>query len=309
MSRRTHSRNAFETNLDGSINNSQLTFVVDSSTGLTDPVWFCIDPESPTLREFIKVTNISGLTWTITRGEAGSAAGAQAHDDGILLRAIPVHQHLEDIFTDIEDLETADTGHFGGTDTADHPESTPSVRGFISAADKTKLNALDTADQVTGGDSHDHVGGDGAQIDHGGTGGLSDDDHPNLLNVARHDSDDHSGFEQEVVFTELGTATVKLGTVRYTFRWNVDIMDVFIRSATAVTGSNLEVDVNKNGITIFTTQTKRPIIPAGNDKDTSDTPDIVSFTADTDYLTIDIDAIGSSAAGSDLVIQIKFKRT
>jgi hypothetical protein len=30
---------------------------------------------------------------------------------------------------------------------------------------------------VTGGDSHDHVGGDGAQIDHGGLAGLADDDH------------------------------------------------------------------------------------------------------------------------------------
>jgi hypothetical protein len=30
---------------------------------------------------------------------------------------------------------------------------------------------------VTNGDSHDHVGGDGAQVDHGGLAGLSDDDH------------------------------------------------------------------------------------------------------------------------------------
>ena len=30
---------------------------------------------------------------------------------------------------------------------------------------------------VTGGDAHDHVGGDGAQVDHGGLGGLADDDH------------------------------------------------------------------------------------------------------------------------------------
>jgi hypothetical protein len=30
---------------------------------------------------------------------------------------------------------------------------------------------------VTNGDSHDHVGGDGAQIDHGGLAGLGDDDH------------------------------------------------------------------------------------------------------------------------------------
>lgn len=34
---------------------------------------------------------------------------------------------------------------------------------------------------VTNGDSHDHAGGDGAQIDHGGVGGLSDDDHSQYL--------------------------------------------------------------------------------------------------------------------------------
>lgn len=34
---------------------------------------------------------------------------------------------------------------------------------------------------VTGGDAHDHVGGDGAQIDHGGLAGLGDDDHTQYL--------------------------------------------------------------------------------------------------------------------------------
>lgn len=37
---------------------------------------------------------------------------------------------------------------------------------------------------VTGGDSHDHVGGDGAQIDHGGLAGLADDDHTQYLKTA-----------------------------------------------------------------------------------------------------------------------------
>lgn len=37
---------------------------------------------------------------------------------------------------------------------------------------------------VTNGDSHDHSGGDGAQIDHGGLAGLSDDDHSQYLLVA-----------------------------------------------------------------------------------------------------------------------------
>jgi hypothetical protein len=41
---------------------------------------------------------------------------------------------------------------------------------------------------VTNGDSHDHSGGDGAQIDHGGLAGLADDDHTQYLNTTRHDT-------------------------------------------------------------------------------------------------------------------------
>jgi hypothetical protein len=37
---------------------------------------------------------------------------------------------------------------------------------------------------VTNGDSHDHSGGDGAQIDHGGLNGLSDDDHSQYVKLA-----------------------------------------------------------------------------------------------------------------------------
>lgn len=41
---------------------------------------------------------------------------------------------------------------------------------------------------VTNGDSHDHSGGDGAQIDHGSLGGRTDDDHPIYYNQARGDA-------------------------------------------------------------------------------------------------------------------------
>jgi len=44
---------------------------------------------------------------------------------------------------------------------------------------RTSLDSIyaAVANGVTNGNSHDHVGGDGAQIDHGGLGGLADDDH------------------------------------------------------------------------------------------------------------------------------------
>lgn len=37
---------------------------------------------------------------------------------------------------------------------------------------------------VTNGDDHNHAGGDGAQVDHGALGGLSDDDHTQYLLVS-----------------------------------------------------------------------------------------------------------------------------
>jgi len=51
------------------------------------------------------------------------------------------------------------------------------ILGLGSAAYTASTDYAVAAKGVTGGDSHDHVGGDGAQIDHGGLAGLSDADH------------------------------------------------------------------------------------------------------------------------------------
>jgi len=55
----------------------------------------------------------------------------------------------------------------------------------IKAAIKAYCDTLYAASggSVTNGDSHDHSGGDGAQIDHGGLNGLSDDDHSIYLKL------------------------------------------------------------------------------------------------------------------------------
>ena len=56
----------------------------------------------------------------------------------------------------------------------------------IKAAIKAYCDTLYAASGggVTNGDSHDHSGGDGAQIDHGGLGGLGDDDHSQYAKLA-----------------------------------------------------------------------------------------------------------------------------
>ena len=56
-----------------------------------------------------------------------------------------------------------------------YPDLATQIKAAIKAYTDTLYAAYGTG--VTNGNSHDHVGGDGAQIDHGGLGGVSDDDH------------------------------------------------------------------------------------------------------------------------------------
>ena len=83
------------------------------------------------------------------------------------------------------------------------------------------------------------------------------------------------------------------------------INDVFIYAATAPTGADIIVDVNKDGSTIFSTQGNRPTITAAGSSGTSETPDTTSV-ADNSYLDFDIDQVGSTIPGSDLLIVVSF---
>lgn len=75
---------------------------------------------------------------------------------------------------------------------------------------------------------------------------------------------------------------------------------------TVPTGAAIRVDVNKNGSTIFTTQANRPNIAAGTRTDLASVPDVTAFVAG-DYFTIDIDAIGSTIPGADLVVLLEWQ--
>ena len=75
----------------------------------------------------------------------------------------------------------------------------------------------------------------------------------------------------------------------------------------APTGASIIVDVNKDGTTIFTTQSKRPQIAIGEHLDDSDTPDVTTITED-DLMTIDIDQIGSETAGAGLTVEVVCKQ-
>lgn len=101
-----------------------------------------------------------------------------------------------------------------------------------------------------------------------------------------------------------GTLTATAGTMRLYVPWSCTIQNVTASVGTAPTGADLIVDVNLDGSTIFSTQGNRPTIAASAYADLSSTPDTTAISADS-YLTVDVDQIGSTVAGADLVVQLE----
>lgn len=110
-------------------------------------------------------------------------------------------------------------------------------------------------------------------------------------------------------FFKTGTLTVTTGTQRLPIDGTYTIVGTRLAVGTAPTGASLIIDVNKNGTTIYTTQANRPTIAAAaNAGGPGATPDVTTLAAG-DYLTVDIDQIGSSVAGADLTVSVIVSKT
>lgn len=100
-----------------------------------------------------------------------------------------------------------------------------------------------------------------------------------------------------------GDIVVLVGTARWRVVGTQTITGVVATVGSAPTGASIIIDVNKNGTTVFTTQANRPTIADGANDSGVEVPDIVAL-ADGDYITIDVDQVGSTTPGSDLTVQI-----
>jgi hypothetical protein len=110
-------------------------------------------------------------------------------------------------------------------------------------------------------------------------------------------------------YSKQGSLAVAPGTIRMPIDGTYTIVNARVMVGTAPTGADIVVDINKNGSTIFTTQANRPRITAGtNSSGASATPDITALAAN-DYLTVDIDQIGSGTPGSDLSVVVTVSKT
>ena len=110
------------------------------------------------------------------------------------------------------------------------------------------------------------------------------------------------GGPQLFTWSMSGVLSVAAGGLGFRSPIALELQHVRLSVSTAPTGADLIVDLNKNGVTMFTTQANRPRIAAGAYTESATTaPDIVSIAAG-DRLTVDIDQVGSTIPGSDLVV-------
>ncbi|MEE9584773.1 MAG: hypothetical protein V3W51_04750 [Candidatus Brocadiales bacterium] len=121
-------------------------------------------------------------------------------------------------------------------------------------------------------------------------------------------------FWKYVFATEKGTdLAVTVGTHRVYVRhpvtagWTLTIEGVVASVGTAPTGAAILIDVHKNGTTIWTTQGNRPSIAISGNGGALDTDMDVTSLSLGDYFTVDIDQVGSSTKGKDLVVEVWVK--
>lgn len=114
------------------------------------------------------------------------------------------------------------------------------------------------------------------------------------------------GVGERPTFSYAGVVAAGTGSARYYFERSMTVTSVRASVGTAPTGATLIVDVNKNGTTIYTTQANRPTIAISGFTATANSPDVTTFTSG-DYLTVDIDQVGSTVAGSDLTVEIEMR--
>lgn len=111
-------------------------------------------------------------------------------------------------------------------------------------------------------------------------------------------------FGNVTPFSFPGALTVQTGALRWYADRSYTIVSCRWSITTSPTGSSSILDVNKNGTTIFTTQGNRPTVAiSGNTSGLVTNMDVTTLAAG-DFLTVDIDQIGSTIAGSNGVAQI-----
>lgn len=114
-------------------------------------------------------------------------------------------------------------------------------------------------------------------------------------------------YQQMLWHTVSGTLAVAAGALRYTNRAGaaLTLREVHLAVNTAPAGAAIIVDVNLNGASIFASPADRPQVAAGAYAGSSALIGTPAW-ADNTYLTVDVDQVGSSTAGANLVVTVVY---
>jgi hypothetical protein len=110
------------------------------------------------------------------------------------------------------------------------------------------------------------------------------------------------------VLSRPGALVVAAGTLDLPLSGSYTLIDYRVRVGTQPTGAALIVDINKNDVTLFTTQSARPTVAVSTNLASTTMPAVTTFV-NGDYISVDVDQIGSTVAGSDLVVVLRMRRT
>lgn len=314
--RKDYSGAPASTTLNGSINNSTTSIEILSATGWptvsNNGHYAVIDPGLAT-EEKVLVTARSGTTLTVTR--AGDSTSAAAHDDGATIypcwsavEADEANYWVSELATAASaanDIIIADADNSLSKITKGSSSTVLGVDSGGTLGYTTVTSAMITDSTIVNGDinasaaiAYSKLNLTGAIVSADITDGT----------IVKGDIAAASRY-QTALFSKSGTLGTGTGTFRLYFPAASTIVDAWASVGTAPTGASLIVDVNHNGTTIFTTQTNRPTIAASGFYDASGTPDGDVTVAAGEYLTVDIDQVGSTIAGSDLTVGVRYYET
>lgn len=130
----------------------------------------------------------------------------------------------------------------------------------------------------------------------------------NQLNFRNGDDTDWIPISTgQALFTAEGTLSTATGSLRVynCLSRTVEIKKVFLSVSDAPTGADIIVDLNNGGTTVFTTQSNRPKIVDGANTGYTTTINLATW-ADGEYLTFDIDQIGSGTPGQNLTVHVVY---
>ena len=102
-----------------------------------------------------------------------------------------------------------------------------------------------------------------------------------------------------------GALTAGVGAARWYPRRDITILGVHPAVGIAPTGAAILLDLNIDGTTAFTTQANRPTIAISGFTGSLAVPDVVDVDVGS-YITVDVDQIGSTVAGSHLTAQVLY---